>query len=83
VDAANLDTKVWPRAAALSELLWSGNRNAANKSRVTEMSSRIFEFRERLVARGVNASPLVPKFCIQNPHHCDLFLDQEAWKVVA
>ncbi|KAF9978758.1 hypothetical protein BGZ73_000405, partial [Actinomortierella ambigua] len=80
VDAANLDTKVWPRAAALAELLWSGNRDPKGNKRTTELTARIFEFRERLVDRGINASPLVPKFCIQNPHECDLYLDQDIFK---
>ncbi|KAG0240156.1 hypothetical protein BGW41_007138 [Actinomortierella wolfii] len=77
-DATNLDNKVWPRAAALSELLWSGNRDSNGLKRTTELSTRLFEFRERLVNRGINASPLVPKFCIQNPHHCDLNKNQDA-----
>ncbi|KAG0260820.1 hypothetical protein DFQ27_003300 [Actinomortierella ambigua] len=79
VDATNLDTKVWPRAAALAELLWSGNRDSKGDKRTTELSARIFEFRERLVDLGLNASPLVPKFCIQNPHQCDLYKDQNVF----
>ncbi|KAG0082447.1 hypothetical protein BGZ92_011729, partial [Podila epicladia] len=77
-DPHNVDSKVWPRSAALAELLWSGNRNAEGYKRTTELSARIQEFRERLVARGISAAALVPKYCLQHPHKCDLFRDQKA-----
>jgi hexosaminidase len=67
---------MWPRAAALAELVWSGNRNAAGEKRVTELTQRILNFREYLVANGVGAAPLVPKYCLQHPHACDLFYNQ-------
>ncbi|KAG0207326.1 hypothetical protein BGX33_006907 [Mortierella sp. NVP41] len=79
VDAQNIDSKIWPRTAALAESLWSGNRNAKGYKRATELSARIQEFRERLVERGIAATPLVPKYCLQHPHHCDLHLNQTAW----
>lgn len=78
VDDTVISSKMWPRAAALAELSWSGNRNAAGKKRTTEMTQRIFNFREYLVANGIGAAPLVPKYCLQHPHACDLFYDQEA-----
>ncbi|GJJ77210.1 hexosaminidase [Entomortierella parvispora] len=77
-DSAVIDNKVWPRTAAWAESLWSGNRNAQGYKRTTELSARIFEFRERLLERGINAAPLVPKYCLQHPHHCDLYLNQTA-----
>jgi hexosaminidase len=76
VDDTVVSSKMWPRAAAVAELSWSGNRNAAGKKRTTEMTQRILNFREYLVANGVQASPLVPKYCLQHPHACDLFYDQ-------
>ncbi|KAF9312228.1 hypothetical protein BG003_006486 [Podila horticola] len=78
-DATVVENKIWPRAAALAELLWSGNRDAEGYKRVTEMGARIQDYRERLVARGHAAHPLVPKYCIQHPHHCDFNRDQKAW----
>lgn len=75
-DATVVDSKVWPRAAALAESLWSGNRNATGFKRYNEFTQRINDFRERLVARGVGASPLMPRYCLQHPHTCDLFLQQ-------
>jgi hexosaminidase len=78
VDDVVLSQKLWPRAAALAELVWSGNRNAEGKKRTTELTQRILNFREYLVKNGVQASPLMPRFCLQHPHECDLYLDQTA-----
>jgi hexosaminidase len=78
VDDMVLSQKFWPRAAALAELVWSGNRDAEGKKRTTELTQRILNFREYLVKSGVQASPLMPKFCLQHPHECDLYLDQTA-----
>ncbi|KAF9922792.1 hypothetical protein FBU30_007095 [Linnemannia zychae] len=78
-DSTVVESKVWPRAAALSELFWSGNRNAQGYKRATELTVRIQDYRERMVARGHLAAPIVPKYCIQHPHHCDLYLNQTAW----
>ncbi|KAF9942989.1 hypothetical protein BGZ75_001910 [Mortierella antarctica] len=78
-DATVIEAKIWPRSAALAESLWSGNRNKDGYKRVTELSARIFDYRERMVARGHGAHPLVPKYCLQHPHHCDLYRNQTAW----
>ncbi|KAF7594979.1 hypothetical protein BBP40_007787 [Aspergillus hancockii] len=80
VDDINVSSMFWPRAAALAELVWSGNRDAGGNKRTTLMTQRILNFREYLVANGVQAQALVPKYCLQHPHACDLYLDQEAIK---
>ncbi|KAF9960077.1 hypothetical protein BGZ70_008687 [Mortierella alpina] len=77
-DETVVENKVWPRVAGLAENLWSGNKNADGWKRTTEMSTRIQDFRERLLERGILAAPLVPKYCLQHPHHCDLFRNQTA-----
>ncbi|KAF2732803.1 hypothetical protein EJ04DRAFT_513662 [Polyplosphaeria fusca] len=78
VDDTVISGKMWPRAAALAELVWSGNRDSKGNKRTTELTQRILNFREYLVANGVLAAPLMPKFCLQHPHECDLNLDQNA-----
>jgi hexosaminidase len=78
VDDSVVTGKFWPRAAALAELSWSGNKNATGHKRVTEFTQRILNFREYLVANGIGASPLMPKYCLQRPHACDLYYDQTA-----
>ncbi|KAK6457934.1 mannosyl-glycoprotein endo-beta-N-acetylglucosamidase [Scheffersomyces xylosifermentans] len=77
VDSTVLTQKIWPRSAALAESTWSGNRDpTTGYLRTNNLTQRIFNFREYLVALGYPASPLVPKYCIQNPHACDLYQNQ-------
>lgn len=76
VDDAVISAKLWPRAAALAELVWSGNRDENGNKRTTELTQRILNFREYLVKSGVGAAPLMPKFCLSHPHECDLNLNQ-------
>lgn len=79
VDDSVISSKMWPRAAALAELVWSGNKDPkTGKKRVTQLTQRILNFREYLLANGIGASPLVPKYCAQHPHHCDFYYDQDA-----
>ncbi|KAH8724630.1 glycoside hydrolase superfamily [Phaeosphaeriaceae sp. PMI808] len=80
VDDTVISQKIWPRAAALAELVWSGNRDSNGVKRTTELTQRILNFREYLLAIGVQASPLMPKYCAQHPHECDLYLDQNVHK---
>ncbi|RJE23338.1 beta-hexosaminidase [Aspergillus sclerotialis] len=76
VDDVTISTKFWPRAAALGELVWSGNRDADGNKRTTLMTQRLLNFREYLVANGIGATALQPKYCLQHPHACDLNKDQ-------
>ncbi|ODA77962.1 hypothetical protein RJ55_06565 [Drechmeria coniospora] len=79
VDDTVISGKMWPRAAALAELTWSGNRDpATGLKRTTTFTQRILNFREYLVANGVGATPLLPKYCLQHPHACDLNYNQSA-----
>ncbi|KIW90488.1 uncharacterized protein Z519_09134 [Cladophialophora bantiana CBS 173.52] len=79
VDDTVISSKMWPRAAAMAELSWSGNRDPTTGiKRTTQMTQRILNFREYLVANGVQATPLVPKYCLQHPHACDLYYNQTA-----
>lgn len=77
VDDSVVSVKMWPRAAALAELVWSGNKDPkTGLKRTTYMTQRILNFREYLVANGVQAAPLTPKYCLQHPHSCDLYYNQ-------
>ncbi|EME42510.1 glycoside hydrolase family 20 protein [Dothistroma septosporum NZE10] len=70
-DSVNLDDKVWPRACAAGEVLWSGAKDASGQNRSqVEASPRLAEMRERLVARGVEAAPIQMPFCTQNGTQC-------------
>jgi hexosaminidase len=63
-DPVNLDRMLWPRAAAVAEVLWSGSKDASgqNRSQITA-SPRLSEMRERLVARRVRAEPIQMPYC--------------------
>lgn len=77
VDDAVVSVKVWPRAAAFAELMWSGNKDpATGQKRISEVAERIFNFREYLLANGILSSPLAPKYCMLYPHSCDASLNQ-------
>ncbi|KAJ5664637.1 hypothetical protein N7462_011450 [Penicillium macrosclerotiorum] len=78
VDDVTISSQFWPRAAALGELVWSGNRDASGQKRTTQLTQRLLNFREYLVANGVMATALVPKYCLQHPHACDLYYNQTA-----
>lgn len=71
VDLTVLTTKLWPRSAALAESLWSGNRDE-NGLKLYDFSTRILLFRELLVKLGYHVSQLSPKYCLLNPHACDV-----------
>ncbi|KAH8692218.1 putative beta-N-acetylhexosaminidase naga [Talaromyces proteolyticus] len=79
VDDTVVSSKVWPRAAALAELTWSGNKDPkTGLKRTTTLTQRLLNFREYLVANGIGATPLVPRYCLNHPHACDLYYDQTA-----
>lgn len=73
IDPFNLDTITWPRASVAGEVLWSGRRDVSGQNRSQiEAAPRLNEFRERLVRRGVRASPITQAFCVQGePWECE------------
>ncbi|XP_069078357.1 beta-hexosaminidase subunit alpha [Pleurodeles waltl] len=59
VDATNLAPRLWPRAGAVAERLWSN----ANVRDLQHAYDRLTEFRCRLLRRGVRAEPLYVGVC--------------------
>lgn len=59
------EQKIWPRAAAAAERLWS---NPSTKSNVAE--DRFNRFRDRLVSRGLHPDATTPKWCKLNAGEC-------------
>ncbi|KAL5625350.1 hypothetical protein BROUX41_005410 [Berkeleyomyces rouxiae] len=73
IDTVNFHSLVWPRAAAMGEVLWSGRVDAAGRNRSQyDASPRLAALRERMVARGVGAAPVQMTFCTQaeSPLEC-------------
>ncbi|XP_068618270.1 chitooligosaccharidolytic beta-N-acetylglucosaminidase [Battus philenor] len=65
VDAQALDTRVWPRAAAPAERLWSDPRSG-----FAEAEPRMQRLRARLLARGIHADVLSPAWCAHHDARC-------------
>lgn len=66
----NVDSIVWPRAAASAELFWTGGTLADGSLDVSEALGRLHDVRYRLKARGVNAINLQPEWCALRPEKC-------------
>ncbi|KAG4075415.1 hypothetical protein HA402_015068 [Bradysia odoriphaga] len=70
-DETNFEAKIWPRASAFAERLWSGYENpAGEKIESADAILRLLPWRERMVLRGTMASPLNQGFCTRNPLDC-------------
>ncbi|XP_018336049.1 chitooligosaccharidolytic beta-N-acetylglucosaminidase isoform X2 [Agrilus planipennis] len=65
VDDTSIDSKVWPRAAAMAERLWSDPSSSTSAA-----EARFYRHRERLVARGIQADAVTPRWCYQNEGMC-------------
>lgn len=70
-DSTVLDSRLWPRASALAESLWSGNRDERGVKRCGEAVDRLNLWRYRMVKRGIGAEPIQPLWCLKNPGMCN------------
>lgn len=66
-DGTSVEGRLWPRAAALAETLWSEPGTGWR-----EAEPRMLVQRERLVAQGIAADALEPQWCLQNEENCPL-----------
>ncbi|TFK70530.1 N-acetylhexosaminidase [Pluteus cervinus] len=64
---SNLDSIVWPRAAASAEVFWSGPGGDSAKA-----LPRLHDLAYRYNQRGVRAIALQPQWCALRPGACDL-----------
>lgn len=65
VDGEVVDSRLWPRCAALGERLW-GNPDHNWEAALT----RFIHNRQRLVRRGIHADRIQPQWCHQNEGLC-------------
>ncbi|XP_022693949.1 beta-hexosaminidase subunit beta-like [Varroa jacobsoni] len=59
VDATNLISRLWPRASAVGERLWS----AASVNKTKDAAFRLDELRCRMIRRGIPAAPILNGYC--------------------
>ncbi|KAJ7644582.1 glycoside hydrolase family 20 protein [Roridomyces roridus] len=72
-DANNLDSIVWPRAAASAEIFWTGaTLPDGSPLSGTEAIHRLHDLRYRMVQRGVKAIQLQPQWCALRPDLCNI-----------
>lgn len=62
-----MESKLWPRSAALAERLWSDPTTDW-----TVADTRLVHHRQRLVQRGIHADALQPEWCHHNEGYCFL-----------
>ncbi|XP_030280772.1 beta-hexosaminidase subunit alpha isoform X2 [Sparus aurata] len=60
VDATNLTPRLWPRASAVAERLWSDEKQTSS---VDKAFPRLQDFRCKLLRRGIQAEPLYVGHC--------------------
>jgi hexosaminidase len=66
VDATNFMERVWPRASAVAERLWSGSAPKSFHDVCSKtVEARLIRFRCFMVLRGVPAAPIDPGTCAQ------------------
>ncbi|XP_030764713.1 probable beta-hexosaminidase fdl isoform X3 [Sitophilus oryzae] len=71
VDESSLDSRLWPRAAAFAERIWTDPQLDMTTYTIQEdVYTRLNTQRERLVSRGLKAEALWPSWCSQNPGMC-------------
>mmetsp|Transcript_33242 Transcript_33242/g.45541 ORF Transcript_33242/g.45541 Transcript_33242/m.45541 type:complete len:91 (+) Transcript_33242:3-275(+) len=58
VDEYNIETKLWPRLAAIAEKLWSPITQSENT--IDEFYERLLNLRCVLLRRGIKVEPLEP-----------------------
>ena len=59
MDSVCIDSRVWPRACAVAERLWSSEGITSTSSAMT----RLIEHRCRLAQRKIGAGPVAPDWC--------------------
>jgi len=64
-DSTSIDSRLWPRSAAMAERLWSEPDFTWHHA-----EQRMLRHRERLVEQGIYADSLEPEWCMQNQGSC-------------
>ncbi|XP_055546906.1 chitooligosaccharidolytic beta-N-acetylglucosaminidase [Wyeomyia smithii] len=65
IDEHSLDSRTWPRLAAVGERLWADPTMDATKA-----EGRFYRQRDRLIKRGLSPEAVTPFWCEQNEGEC-------------
>ncbi|XP_030380711.1 chitooligosaccharidolytic beta-N-acetylglucosaminidase [Scaptodrosophila lebanonensis] len=65
VDQNSVEARIWPRAGAAAERLWSNPKTSALLAQ-----QRFFRYRDRLIARGIHPDAVIPRWCVLNEGQC-------------
>jgi len=69
VDETNIESRIWPRASAIAERLWS----AQSQNNADEAKPRLITFRcTSLARRGIGAGPIMQDYCPLPPRPVNL-----------
>lgn len=61
----HLGSRIWPRAGAAAERLWSNPMTPASLA-----INRFLRYRHRLIARGIHPEAIIPKWCELHENSC-------------
>jgi len=70
-DETNLESVMWPRAAAVAEVFWSGAGANGYPRSAMDALPRMHDVRYRMVDRRVRAVPLQPHWCALRRGACN------------
>ena len=65
IDEHSMDSRTWPRLAAVGERLWADPSTGTQ-----EAEPRLYRHRERLIIKGIQPEAITPKWCLQNEGEC-------------
>lgn len=71
-DESNIDSQIWPRAAAFAEVFWTGGGAKGFPLSAVSATGRLHDIRYRIVDKGVRAIPIQPEWCALRPGLCNL-----------
>lgn len=67
MDDTEVDSRLWPRSAAMAERLW-----AEPETTWEAAENRMLIHRQRLVDRGAMAAAMQPEWCLQYQDNCPM-----------